>query len=471
MKASINRFCSVASTIERTVEQRITQKSQQKGTKEGLTNALDAMARRNMADVKPSCVVRKIDLLKRPDIKSGVREFILNCEEGSDELKAVDTIMDIAKQREAGFKKKGRILDGFEKDSKIPQNLIKDLNNKELPVFKTKEEALKEMKTGDVFFVEGDKFVSIVKRDGKTEHLKMSPENYNYLFPSVDRYSSVQSEFGNCYEVTALNALMDNPKTRENILMCIDTESSPGMIKVSIPNSVLGKPVEMKLVPEGESYMRGAKGFSVIEYALGKEYERELINLKKKEFIRQGRDSASATLEGLYACGEDRKLVNFLNAPDKTKSLGVNLRDGGVALVPWSKLGLRENKTIVNGEKEAEKIVRKPKNSDKNVSEEFNDFLAEHYVKNEPVYSREEFAECMWSPEFFENNIVEASFLKDDILLGLKADHSYYLKPVLDKNGKIESYLIKDPHGIVEKPISFEDALEKIDVISFAKID
>ena len=477
MKVTPKKVQTVVRTVIKQTEQKAEQQSKQKENEKYLTNALEAMSNTNRVNVRvPEFIIKKEDVLakRKSTITDGVKKYIENCNDNSAELDAIDTILSIIDKGETKLDKS--ILEGFCKDSKIPENLIKDLQkvkkglNKCVPVVKNKEDALKKMETGDVFQIKGDDFVCIKNKKGEIEPLSMTKEDYLFLFNPVDRFASTQSKFGNCYEVTALNALMDNPKTRENILKCIDTKSKKGYIRVNLPNRTTKEPFEIKKEDIGlkdkEYYMKGARGFEVIECALGKEYEKELIDLKLEELKRQGKDSTRIVLESMYKNGQEKKLVNFLDAPNKEVSIDINLRDGGVSLVPWAKLGLTKNKTIVNAEKNAVKTELKNQNQ----AEGFNEFLADKYVNDEPVYSPDSFAEHLWSPEFFENNLVEASFLKDNLLLGLKKDHSYYLKPVLDKEGKIESYLIKDPHNIVEIPLSFEDATTKIDVISFAKI-
>ena len=41
---------------------------------------------------------------------------------------------------------------------------------------------------------------------------------------------------------------------------------------------------------------------------------------------------------------------------------------------------------------------------------------------------------------------------------------------IYDKDGKIDSYLLKNPHGLADQKISFDDIFDKIDSISFSKI-
>ena len=76
----------------------------------------------------------------------------------------------------------------------------------------------------------------------------------------------------------------------------------------------------------------------------------------------------------------------------------------------------------------------------------------------------------IWNPNFFENNLVEAYIGDQHSNSDLSKLHSYRLKPIYDKNGKIDSYLLKNPHGLADQKISFDDIFDKIDSISFSKI-
>ena len=251
MKVTTKNVQTVAQTVIKQTGQKAEQQSKQKGNEKYLTNALEAMSNTNRVNVRvPEFIIKKEDVLakRKSTITDGVKKYIENCNENSAELDAIDTILSIIDKGETKLDKS--ILEGFCKDSKIPENLIKDLQkvkkglDKCVPVVKNKEDALKKMETGDVFQIKGDDFVCIKNKKGEIEPLSMTKEDYLFLFNPVDRFASTQSKFGNCYEVTALNALMDNPKTRENILKCIDTKSKKGYIRVNLPNRTTKEPFE-----------------------------------------------------------------------------------------------------------------------------------------------------------------------------------------------------------------------------------
>lgn len=82
-----------------------------------------------------------------------------------------------------------------------------------IPVFRSEQEALSKVKTGDVFQIQGRKTVAIRNKADEVEQLSMDRESYFELFPPVERFINVQPEsYGICYEVTSLNAVMENLK-------------------------------------------------------------------------------------------------------------------------------------------------------------------------------------------------------------------------------------------------------------------
>ena len=92
------------------------------------------------------------------------------------------------------------------------------------------------------------------------------------------------------------------------------------------------------------------------------------------------------------------------------------------------------------------------------------------YKTDKIITDKEQFAEQIWNPNFFENNLVEAYIGDQYSNSDLSKLHSYRLKPIYDKDGKIDSYLLKNPHGLADQKISFDDIFDKIDSISFSKI-
>lgn len=138
------------------------------------------------------------------------------------------------------------------------------------------------------------------------------------------------------------------------------------------------------------------------------------------------------------------------------------MREGGDAVVVWRIMGLGRNQSI-----ETDKFLDKIQKS-KHLIDNRN--YLDIYKTDKIITDKEQFAEQIWNPNFFENNLVEAYIGDQHSNSDLSKLHSYRLKPIYDKNGKIDSYLLKNPHGLADQKISFDDIFDKIDSISFSKI-
>lgn len=123
---------------------------------------------------------------------------------------------------------------------------------------------------GDVFEVEGNNNIFIKTADGSYKELNMSKDTYCRLFPAVDRYSSGQQNSGDCYLVSALNTMLSNGATRENLLSCF-VENEDGSVTVKMPNSdtsIVIKPDQTieDLGVASKKHVTGALGVQLLEY-------------------------------------------------------------------------------------------------------------------------------------------------------------------------------------------------------------
>ena len=469
---------SIATSVAKSVEQKVSTKPVKDGSKY-VTNTLDALAVSARAGIEkrlsPNEVLAKHDeFLNILPYDLGVRSFIKNSSDDAKALKDIDTLLGLFDgQVSTTIKLDEKILKHFGRGKIIPENISKDLEivrksgnliDNYVPVFKSKEEAMRQAKMGDVFQIAGEKGVSIRNKSSEIEQLSMAREDYFKLFPPVERFAHVQGTYGNCYEVTALNSMMERPETRENLLRCFDTLSEKGVTRIKFPNSNFtnGVVVDTKEIAlNGDYYSKGCDGFKYLEEALGKEYERAFVDYQAKELMKQGKDSSVATLLSLYNKGKGIELTKYCGGKEDIP-LATVLRQGGEASIPWSILGLKNNGAVelVSGsvkEARVKKMIDDTGWMDK-------------YLKDDLISDENKFAELLWSPEFFKNHLVEAAVCDKGTYSTLQSGHSYKLSAVLDKKGKVDSYLIKDPHYLFEKPITFDDIFNEIDTIIFTKI-
>jgi len=117
------------------------------------------------------------------------------------------------------------------KDYKISRNVSDDLdklyeayiNKKDIkdvfvPEFEDAEAAAEGVKTGDVCQIRGDKNISIKLADGSIKKLFITPETYLELFPPVERFIVSQNDIGDCYLLSSINSINQNPSARYKLL-------------------------------------------------------------------------------------------------------------------------------------------------------------------------------------------------------------------------------------------------------------
>lgn len=421
---------NIAETVAKHVETEVLTASKHTENSKYVTSSLDAMATsgRVFADKK------KFEILAR--CTKFIKQF-----EGKDVVKGENVLRDIEV-----LKKPGKLIDNY------------------VPIFRSEKEALETVKTGDVFQIQGRKTVAVKNKSGKVEQLSMDRDSYFELFPPVERFMNVQPQYGICYEVTSLNAVMENPETRENLLRCIDTVSAKGKVRVKFPN---GSKDGVEFYPndikhEGmKYYSTGCEGVRYIEHALGKEYEKPFIEYTIAKLKKTGQTDLSKKIEQLYKWGQYDEIAKLCGAENRA-SLATNLRESGDAVVPWRILGFKDNGTVESGDFLSKQKFGKRLIDDRKWLDEFK--------SDKPQTDDTKFLELISSPEFFDSHLVEAYVGDSASKSNLYKWHSYRLAPILDKNGNIESYALKNPHGVTYEKVSSDDILETIDSISFAKI-
>ena len=413
-----------------------------------LTNTLESMASsaRAVIDPKKNEILSNFDfIIDKFKSGEGAKEFITNGKNIARDIKILN--------------KPGRLIDNY------------------VPIYKSKSEALEKSLTGDVFQIQGDKAVSILNRKGEVEQLKMDRQSYFDMFPPLERFMSIQPKYGICYEITALNAVMENPRARENMLRCIDTVSKKGEIKVTFPNGKksghLIKPETIEDSKAKDFYaqadiglrhnVKSCTGLRYIQYALGKEYEKPFIEYTIAKLEKEGNKSTAREIQKMARQNNHDGIRDLCDGEHKNATLATNLREAGDAIVPWRLMGFERNGTIEAGDYLSKEEPAKILIKDRKFLDAFKD--------DNLVTSEEEFLDKLCSPEFFENHLVEAYVGNEKSASDLEHWHSFRLAPILDDAGDIEAYALKNPHGVTDKRIEFSDIADKIDSISFARID
>ena len=83
----------------------------------------------------------------------------------------------------------------------------------------SQQEVLKQSKCGDVVEIGNKLFVN---EENQLTELKITRQKFMELFPPIERFLTMQGSLGNCYFVSVITAIMNNPKTRANIYKSFD---------------------------------------------------------------------------------------------------------------------------------------------------------------------------------------------------------------------------------------------------------
>lgn len=164
-----------------------------------------------------------------------------------------------------------------------------------VPMHNSKEEGQNSSKVGDVFRVDGEDKIYVKSGDNSSQQLKMDADTYLKLYPPVSRYASAQGATGDCYLLSTINAIMENPYSRASIYNCFTQDGKDvimqlpaGRAKVVCPDGKL---------PKGSDYSKytdGPMGMKLLEHMYGQELKEEKYeeynNLVNKEFEKMDKD-------------------------------------------------------------------------------------------------------------------------------------------------------------------------------------
>lgn len=209
----------------------------------------------------------------------------------------------------------GTLTQAVLKDSNLTSSsYIKDVNSW--------SDGMRIYNVGDLFAT-SDNEVYIKNSNTESSRLKIDKATINKLFPPVKRFSLMQSNPGDCYFISAFNAIMENPASRHFIYECF--EQNGDCIDIAFPNSDY---IYTYDIPEKEG-KSGCIGFDILEDAFShylydlitdsaiKKQKREIfkinkeiaqtIGLKKKRILSEKRDFILAQLKNLNNDRNSRK--------------------------------------------------------------------------------------------------------------------------------------------------------------------
>ena len=146
------------------------------------------------------------------------------------------------------------------------ESIIREFNNVSL------QEAFNQSNCGDVVSVDNQLYIN----DGNgLIKWHMSKEKYLELFPPVIRFATKQKGLGDCYLVSSLSSIMQNPKGRASLYQSFRQEGNDLYITIKAYEDYNGT----VMIPEGKkpwtddtfnNHLDGCDGLQLLEYAYAK---------------------------------------------------------------------------------------------------------------------------------------------------------------------------------------------------------
>ena len=316
-----------------------------------------------------------------------------------------------------------------------------------IPTFDSVQKAHKQLKTGDVYELEGEEKIYIINNEDSSTQLQITKQKCFELFPPIERFGTTQNQIGNCWEISVLQGIYSNPRTRHMVLNLFKQQGNDLIIEY--PKGGYGEVLfENGNLPSGEDldcFSQGAKGFQLLEYADGKEvqdskikeYVKHLIWLMNTEpelaKIRQAELEEMIDYYGVenLRVEYDYKEKDWIIEEYKKElfdypSVETMVRDGGYALNLLMRLGFKRTDELMLSEKETEEFLNNPQVFERGI--------------------------LIWTTKHDED-LCESRNLTDG--------HAYFLSGAnFDKTGKIIDYNLINPWGIVEQCLTFHELKE-----------
>lgn len=246
---------------------------------------------------------------------SDVKNLVSVMEKGSVETSNIEMLLNLVKDGDLSKRTirfvcaEGMMTESMEKDIDMIYEAKADgvdVNERYVPNRANKEEALANSEVGDVFALDGEENVFIKNKDGEAEQLKMNRDMYLSLFPIAERFASAQNKAGDCYYLSAINAMMDNPNSRANVLQCFEQDGNS--VKIKFPDSdyeYVTENAELKKTSEKSKILVGATGLQLLEHAFG--YKEEAIAINQ---YYEGYNKAMSSLKEQLETATDKNVKN-----------------------------------------------------------------------------------------------------------------------------------------------------------------
>lgn len=207
-----------------------------------------------------------------------------------------------------------------------------------VPEVKSQKEGTKNAKVGDVFKVADQDKIYVKTDDNKSKQLDMDKDMFVKLFPPAKRFTTQQQKIGDCYLVSTLNTVMQNPKARVAIYDAFHQEGKD--VKVKFQNGYGEYKYENAELPKDrvQKYsLKGSTGIRILEDAYGldsvnkadvkfREIMTDKIKAKREEVKNSTGEAKEKALKSLE--GHKQRLNDYIEAKkDPSRTIVVSRGD------------------------------------------------------------------------------------------------------------------------------------------------
>ncbi len=207
----------------------------------------------------------------------------------------------------------------------------KNVNDVYVPTVKSKSEGHKSAKVGDVFKVDKEDKIYVKANDKESRQLNMDKDMFVKLFPPAKRFTTQQRSIGDCYLVSTLGTLMNNPKARVAVYEAFNQDGKD--VTVKFKNGFGEYKYKDAELPKDrvEKYsLAGSTGIRLLEDAYGldsvnkadtmfKKIMNERIDAKEKELAKAPMAKKPELMESIK--GHKQRLADYNKAkadPNRT---------------------------------------------------------------------------------------------------------------------------------------------------------
>jgi len=443
------------------------------------------------------------ELITLPNVKDTFKQELAEVakviDRGDDESKNVEKIVDLV----ANGKLWRGILRYYCENGKTTKAMEKDINmiykaydegkdpiDAYVPTVANKEEGLKSVKVGDTFEVDGEKNIYFKDSEENVHQLKVSKQTFAELFPPAKRFSCTQGACGDCYLLSTLNAIIENPSQRTVLYDMF--EESENSVNVKMPNGEHTYSVPKDDLLQGIDkwkHQQGATGMILAEHTYGEElkhkFEKEFHNFMNSEIERLQKEEPEniQKIEGyknrLADFDEKQKDVEFkpvierFENPDANGKLTFKTDENGIMFKDLKTASKEFKKKLLT---EAD-FYRGSIGGDLDVvMKDFGyDDIKEISLKTSDNYEE---VKKVLSPENNDKYIFTAGSVplgedKQKLLskeYNIYACHAYKISSFEDKDGSVK-YCVENPFNATQNSImDFETFKQYFEVVCAVKI-